>query len=278
MSIIQHTQMFRHDPDNGVYGDCWRATVACLLRLPVEDVPHVCDGPDDGKASERMRAFLESQGCALIQVPFNGDMSLQQILEYVGAMSVSGGLHWCLMGTSQTGCNHVVICKGAEIIHDPSITQSGIVGPASDGLWWVEWVVQRTACDSPSPQTREVVNNNGSNGETSEKVCRNDPNNDPENENIQPPVQHLVGRWLPIDQADKSVERVIDLPKLDLKISNSEDYWVRDADGRAYRATWADDGKRAYWWDFEGESPVDPVEFMPHPLDPRWASAPEVSE
>lgn len=77
--------------------------------------------------------------------------------------------------------------------------------------------------------------------------------------------------WLPIEQADKSVERVIDLPKLDMKISNSEDYWVRDAEGRVYRATWADDGKRAYWWDYEGESPVDPVEFMPHPLDPRFA-------
>lgn len=151
MGIIQHTQMFRHDPDNGVYGDCWRATVASLLRLPIEDVPHVCDGPDDGKASERMRTYLESRGCALIQVPFNGDMSLQQILEYVGAASVSGGLHWCLMGTSRTGCNHVVICKGAEIVHDPSITQSGIVGPASDGLWWVEWVVQRAACDAPPP-------------------------------------------------------------------------------------------------------------------------------
>jgi len=153
MGILQHTQMFRHDPENGVYGDCWRATVASLLRLPIDAVPHVCDGPDDGKASERMRAFLESQNCALIQVQFNGDMSLKQILDYVGAVSVSGGLHWCLMGTSRTGCNHVVICKGAEIIHDPSIAQSGIVGPADDGLWWVEWVVQRSACDSPSPET-----------------------------------------------------------------------------------------------------------------------------
>lgn len=151
MSIIKHTQLFRHDPDNGVYGDCWRTTVACLLRLPVEDVPHVCDGPDNGKSSERMRAYLESQGCALIQVPFSGDLSLQQILEYVGAPSVSGDLHWCLMGTSRTGCNHVVVCKGAEIIHDPSITQSGIIGPASDGLWWVEWVVQRAACDASPP-------------------------------------------------------------------------------------------------------------------------------
>jgi len=149
--IIKHTQLFLHDPENGVYGDCWRATVACLLRMPVEAVPHVCDGPDDGKASERMRAFLDSQNCALIQVPFLGEMSLEQVLDYVGSTSVSSGLHWCLMGTSRTGCNHVVICKGNEIVHDPSITQSGIIGPSRDGLWWVEWVVQRPACDALNP-------------------------------------------------------------------------------------------------------------------------------
>lgn len=99
---------------------------------------------------------------------------------------------------------------------------------------------------------------------------------------IDPNLDHLPGqqpdliiRWLPIALADKSVERVIDLPTLGMKISNSEDYWVRDADGRAYHATWADDGKRAYWWDFDGESPVDPVEFMPHPLDRRFTTVTE---
>jgi hypothetical protein len=80
-------------------------------------------------------------------------MSLEQVLEYVGSVSVSGGMHWCLMGTSRTGCNHVVICKGGEIVHDPSITQSGIIGPANDGLWWAEWVVQRAACDALSTPT-----------------------------------------------------------------------------------------------------------------------------
>ncbi|WP_210213525.1 hypothetical protein [Sinorhizobium meliloti] len=83
---------------------------------------------------------------------------------------------------------------------------------------------------------------------------------------------HTVGRWIPVEQADKSVDRVIDLPDLGMRITNSENYWMRDDEGRTFHATWADDGKRAYWWDFDSESPVDPVEFMPHPLDPRWAA------
>ncbi|MBB3521104.1 hypothetical protein [Rhizobium sp. BK456] len=81
---------------------------------------------------------------------------------------------------------------------------------------------------------------------------------------------YLEASWRPISEADKSVDRVYELGEL--RIANSEEYWVRDEDGRIYQATWADDGKRAYWWDLEGESPVDPVEFMPHPLDPSFHS------
>lgn len=33
-------QLYRHDPANGVYGDCWRACIASVLELPIEDVPH----------------------------------------------------------------------------------------------------------------------------------------------------------------------------------------------------------------------------------------------
>ncbi len=45
--------------------------------------------------------------------------------------------------------------------------------------------------------------------------------------------------------------------------------WVRDEDGRVFEAVWSE-GTASYWWDLDGESPVDPVEFMPHPLDVRY--------
>lgn len=94
------------------------------------------------------------------------------------------------------------------------------------------------------------------------------------------PGSHVQGRWLPIDQADKTITDVQEFPKVGMTIKTSDRYWVRDDDGRVYEAAWSE-GRygRDYWWDFEGESPVDPVEFMPHPLDPRWsATAPEASE
>lgn len=74
--------------------------------------------------------------------------------------------------------------------------------------------------------------------------------------------------WRPISEADKSItfDYTFDLGDGEkMTISNSDHYWVRDADGRVYEATWSDH-KGGYWWDLEGESPVDPVEYMPHPL------------
>lgn len=74
--------------------------------------------------------------------------------------------------------------------------------------------------------------------------------------------------WRPISEADKAItfEDTFDLGEgKTMTIRNSDKYWVRDADGRIFEATWSDH-KDGYWWDIEGESPVDPVEYMPHPL------------
>lgn len=73
--------------------------------------------------------------------------------------------------------------------------------------------------------------------------------------------------WLPISEADNGIAYIINAGEM--QIGNSYPVWVRDADGRVYEALWSDNGKKAYWWDIEGESPVDPVEFMPHPLARR---------
>ncbi|TBE67468.1 hypothetical protein [Rhizobium ruizarguesonis] len=138
--IQKHQQLFRHDPDNGIYCDCFRTTIACLLHLPPEQVPHFCCGPDDGKTDERVRDFLRPQGLVLLGINFMGDCDRAQILKL--GEHYSQGLHYLLTGTSRNGSNHVVICKGSEIIHDPSIDQSGIVGPTKDGLWLIEWLVK----------------------------------------------------------------------------------------------------------------------------------------
>jgi hypothetical protein len=80
-------------------------------------------------------------------------------------------------------------------------------------------------------------------------------------------------QWLTIDQADRSIATVQSFPDVSVTLRNSYPVWVRDEDGRTYEAVWSE-GHANYWWDLEGESPVDPVEFMPHPLDPRFPPKP----
>lgn len=82
-------------------------------------------------------------------------------------------------------------------------------------------------------------------------------------------------KWRPISEADNGIAYVHIVG--DMRIGNSYPIWARDADGRVYEALWSDNGKQAYWWDIEGESPVDPVEFMPHPLDQRFTESADVS-
>jgi hypothetical protein len=95
---------------------------------------------------------------------------------------------------------------------------------------------------------------------------------DPNLDHLPNPQTDLTCRWLPIAQADKTITDVHEFGEVGMTISTSDWYWVRDEDGRVYEAAWSE-GRygREYWWDFEGQSPVDPVEFMPHPLDPRFA-------
>jgi hypothetical protein len=79
--------------------------------------------------------------------------------------------------------------------------------------------------------------------------------------------------WRPIAEADKGVAYIVEAGSI--RIGNSYPIWARDNDGRVFECLWADDGKRSYWWDIEGESPVDPVEFMPHPFAALASTATE---
>lgn len=77
--------------------------------------------------------------------------------------------------------------------------------------------------------------------------------------------------WRPIEEADNGIAYAHAFGEI--RIGNSYPIWARDKDGRIFEALWSDNGKLAYWWDIEGESPVDPVDFMPHPLDPRFSKS-----
>ena len=135
-------QAFLHEPDKGIYGDCYRTVMACLLDMDRDEIPHSHEGWAEFKEAnaqwQAMRGFLAERGLREVVIPLLGTMPIDDVL---ACMSNSNpGLHWLLLGTSRSGVSHVVICRDGEIVWDPSIVDSGITGPASDGNWWVSFL------------------------------------------------------------------------------------------------------------------------------------------
>ena len=130
-------QVYQHDPDNGVYGDCFRTTLACLLDLAPDEVPHFMDGVETDKdGTAAANRWLAQRGLTLISIPYQGE--LDQILSTIA--QYNPGIHHLLCGKSRTGCHHSVICRDGKIVWDPSPDDSGIVGPADHGLYWVDFL------------------------------------------------------------------------------------------------------------------------------------------
>lgn len=119
-------QLFTHNPPTSI-GDCERTAIACLLDLPLTEVPHFgalhWDDPTAFNQSED--AYLYSR----VQIPY--DRPLDEVL---GSMRYCApNVYYLLSGTSRTGVNHTVICNTDLIVWDPSTVDSGIIAPCSDG-------------------------------------------------------------------------------------------------------------------------------------------------
>lgn len=132
-------QLFRHNPAEGTWGDCYRTAVACLLDLATADVPHVYDQGVDGETgTAAMNAFLAGRGLVPVTVIYDGDADLQQVL--TAREHYTPGIPYMLIGQSGNNVDHVVIACDGRIIWDPSLDDSGIIGPSSDGHWWIEYL------------------------------------------------------------------------------------------------------------------------------------------
>lgn len=132
-----YKQMYHHEPENNIWGDCGRTVIACLLDLLPWEVPHFWDkGNLDGYIDAL--AWLQPKGYNYILLPYNVK-TVDEILE-IGEQ-LTNGMEYILLGKSALGCGHVVICKGNRIIHDPSLDNTGIIGPI-DGYFWIELLVR----------------------------------------------------------------------------------------------------------------------------------------
>lgn len=96
-----------HNPPYS-YGDCLRACVASILDR--DDVPHIFDqGRESEEAWSIMELYLETLGYVMYVVPAKNFKLYDQSEKLI---YLKTGL--------QNNNPHVVVCKGVEMIHNPT--------------------------------------------------------------------------------------------------------------------------------------------------------------
>lgn len=134
------TQKFRHNPNDGIFGDCFRTCLACLFDYEKpEYVPHFLhDDCDADTFWERVQRWLKPRKLIAINIPFTG--TIEDVLLFMEDRSPE--LHYILSGTGNKDTDHAVIARGGTIIHDPSIDQypQSLTGPAEDGYVYVTFL------------------------------------------------------------------------------------------------------------------------------------------
>jgi hypothetical protein len=139
--MTPYKQINKHDPDNGVFGDCYRTCIACLLDRSPSEVPHFHNGELSGSEVEALtNNWLKKQyGLSIVELPFPGD-SLEAV--QLNFKERNLGVHYLLSGFSKNACNHVVVCKNGKIVNDPAQDDSSITGPCDDGYYWIGFLVK----------------------------------------------------------------------------------------------------------------------------------------
>ena len=123
-----------HIPERGLYGDCYRTALGCLLDLPPERVPHFLNGDADDWVHQR-DAWLAGRGLGLITIllspPAEPDLDGQVGLDAILALmeGINTGMHYLLCGDTIDGVGHTVVCCGGKVAHNPNANACPIVAP-----------------------------------------------------------------------------------------------------------------------------------------------------
>lgn len=124
----------KHDPENGSYGDCFRACIASLLDIEPSDenVPHFCSNGEPINGNARLTEFLAERGLVPFFHLIDGSTSKDEILEHCETLNPA--VYYILMGANAEG-DHCVVCRGDLVIHNPAWIPNPLIGPASNGFW-----------------------------------------------------------------------------------------------------------------------------------------------
>lgn len=134
MTFKSLKQLYRHDPDNGVYGDCFRTCIAMVFGLEPDQVPHFCGSRDENSTWRRdFEQWIGERGYSYVEIPMQwSDTCFAFVL---AQMELTGNdVAIIVDGISPRGTLHSVVVYKGEL-HDPHPDGGGIVAGNEDLLW-----------------------------------------------------------------------------------------------------------------------------------------------
>ena len=135
-----YEQLILHDPDQGQWGDCFRACIASFVDQPIEEVPHVFDeGRRADEAYPILDTYLGSLGYRHALIAFQAHHR-REVLDMME--TTNPNVYWIFHGMSPRNQNHVVICKGGFCIHDPHPDGGGVTEKCDDGYFWASFITR----------------------------------------------------------------------------------------------------------------------------------------
>lgn len=158
--MTPYKQLNEHDPDEGLYGDCWRTAIGCLLDLSPSSIPDFVGTSveDDGWFERTNNWLIENHNLVLFSVYYDAGWSVDDVLEFMEQHNPD--TPYILGGMSPADVEHVVIGRGGKLIHDPGMGESEpeITGPNRDGQIWIfaltPYSPRKEISDEPSCRRR----------------------------------------------------------------------------------------------------------------------------
>ena len=112
-------------------GDCYRACIASILDLPLDDVPNFYE--DERGQTQAAIEWLSSRGLWLWIVP-NNDSVMSGRLSNDDNVMPEG---FCIAnGPGARGCLHSVVWRHGKVVHDPSPSRAGLCE-----VYWYEFLI-----------------------------------------------------------------------------------------------------------------------------------------
>ena len=113
--IKQHQTIFG-DGKEGERGNCFATAIACILEVPVDQIPNFCNEDDWRWATNK---WLKPRGLFYVDIAIPPDMRGELLTMYAGYHVISGD--------GPRGLRHSVVGQAGKMIHDPHPSGAGLV-------------------------------------------------------------------------------------------------------------------------------------------------------